>query len=65
MDYVKFMEEVRQREAEIGTLRNKGLTLQEIGDRFDISAERVRQILARQEKTKKKNPAEKRAQGAH
>lgn len=59
MDYAKFIEEVREREAQIGRLRKNGLTLQEIGDRFEISAERVRQILARQNKERKTNPADK------
>lgn len=46
MDYAKFMEEVEERRAEIVRLRHKGWTLQQIGDKYQISAERVRQVLA-------------------
>lgn len=64
MDYAKFMAEVRVREGEMVRLRKQGLTLQEIGKKYQITAERVRQILERQNKEHKENPAEKKTQGA-
>jgi DNA-directed RNA polymerase sigma subunit (sigma70/sigma32) len=47
MDYERFMAEVRAREEDIRELRRQGETLQQIGDKYGISAERVRQILLR------------------
>jgi DNA-directed RNA polymerase sigma subunit (sigma70/sigma32) len=47
MDYEKFMEEVRLREKDIVRLRHKGMTYLQIANKYQITAERVRQILVR------------------
>jgi DNA-directed RNA polymerase sigma subunit (sigma70/sigma32) len=47
MDYERFMAEVRKREAEMRVLRKNGMTLLQIGNKYNITAERVRQILLR------------------
>lgn len=50
MDYDEFIAKVRLRETRIRDLRKQGRTLQEIGNLYGITAERVRQILLRQKK---------------
>lgn len=36
-----------ERKATVKEMRSRGMTLQAIGDKFDITRERVRQLLAR------------------
>jgi DNA-directed RNA polymerase sigma subunit (sigma70/sigma32) len=65
MDYERFMEEVRSREKDMVELRRKGMTLQQIGDRYQITAERVRQIVTRTKKARGKDPAIKKTSGGN
>ena len=44
------MERKEQRNAEIFKLRNQGYTLNQIGEKYNISGSRVRQICKRQER---------------
>jgi DNA-directed RNA polymerase sigma subunit (sigma70/sigma32) len=50
--HTKYMQGVRRRREEIVRLREISWTLKEIGEKFDISAERVRQILLSASKEK-------------
>jgi DNA-directed RNA polymerase sigma subunit (sigma70/sigma32) len=51
--HTKYMQDVRRRRDEIVRLREINWTLKEIGERMNISAERVRQILLAAEKASK------------
>ena len=44
-DYVRWLQEQLKRRAKIAALHKKGISLAEIGRRFGISRERVRQIV--------------------
>lgn len=52
--YSKYLKEIERRRAEIVLLRQAKWTLKEIGSKFDISAERVRQVLLAAKKAKEK-----------
>ena len=52
LDYLKYMECVKKRRAEIVRLRKNNWTLKQIGEKMEITAERVRQILLAEEAKK-------------
>ena len=49
-----------QRAEKVAELRSKGLTYDEVGERLNLSAETVRQIVSRHRRRNQDKPAERR-----